>query len=61
MQQYCIEKQGASLSALGQRRMTTTNEQMIRSECLRQWGDDYRMRDYCETKQLEALRQLGSR
>lgn len=32
---------------------------MIRSKCSSEWPDDFRMRDYCEKKQIEALRELN--
>jgi hypothetical protein len=30
----------------------------IKDACARKWGDDFRMREYCENQQYEALQRL---
>jgi hypothetical protein len=39
--------------------MVTADQQTIRSECAREWSDDYQMQNYCEEQQLKALKALG--
>jgi hypothetical protein len=33
----------------------------IRRECAKDWGDNFRMREYCEDRQYEALQTLIDR
>ena len=33
----------------------------IEQRCIQKWGTDYRMREYCERSQREALAKLGGR
>jgi hypothetical protein len=35
-------------------------DEIIRSECLKQWADDFRMRAYCERQQRDAVQVLGT-
>jgi hypothetical protein len=40
--------------------MRSAEEQTIWGKCTTEWPSDYRMRDYCEKRQLTALRQLNA-
>src|SRR5262245_45328383 len=46
---------------LNSRSMASIEERMIRAKCEQEWGMNYRMRNYCEERQLEAMRALGIR
>lgn len=38
--------------------MTSPDQRTIRTMCGKEWAGDFRLWDYCETQQLEALRTL---
>jgi hypothetical protein len=51
------ELQRETESAPSHREYVGTDE-VIRRLCLREWGDDFRMRSYCESSQMSAVRTL---
>jgi hypothetical protein len=58
MRAYCEQKQLAAAGKLNDRPMRSNNERTIRAKCAGDWPTDYSMRDYCEEKQIGALRTL---
>jgi len=33
----------------------------VKRDCARQWGDDFRMREYCENQQYQSMQRLIDR
>ena len=55
MQKYCLDQQAKALSTLQDRSMSTGDRRTIRTQCIKEWPDDYQMMNYCEEQQLKAL------
>jgi hypothetical protein len=53
-----VQAQTAPLPPTG---VTEKEFATLRTKCAQEWSDDYQMRNYCEEKQIEALRKLKSR
>ncbi len=61
MRAYCLDEQRKATDTLRLGGPKDVPEEVfagIRSSCALEWPDDYKMRAYCETEQLEGYRKV---
>ena len=59
MQAHCRKTQQEALVAIGGRPMNSPDEKVIRQQCITEWRADFQMINFCEERQLKALKSLG--